>query len=378
MVFRSKKILWVLFVVISVTVFVCCQKSSLSTVQEKENVKSSVSAGSHSDNKEILPVKSIYTGNYTNVQEILNTLERYGANAVVIDVKDDVGRLFPSLPVTHNDKNRFISNSSFKTLFEKLKEKKIYTIARVVALKEFIRDDLCIKENGKVKIDKEKMSWMDPTDERVLKYLEEVCTAAIKIGFDEVQLDYVRFSSYFRLYKKDGKNYTSNRLRIDAINNLIDRISSAVHKLGGKVSVCVFGCTIEGSVDTPNSRNQTGRSAEILGQDYVEIAKRADYICPMIYPSHYPRYTPCGIKDPDLEPYKTINACMKLSNDMLESASCKSLESKVRPYLQAFTAIWLKNHLQYGKKEIDDQIRAVINSGTTEQWGLFLMSGRYP
>ncbi len=371
------KFLSILLIIIPIPLLVGCQDSD-SPITQKQSGKS-ISVENHLYFKENLPVKSIYVGGRTNFQEILDTLKKYGANAVVIDVKDDFGKLFPDLPVTYNKKNQFISNNNFKSLIQKLKENKIYTIARIVALRESIRDDLCIKkEDGSLMIDKEKMSWMDPKDERVLKYLEEICSAAIKIGFDEVQLDYVRFSSYFRLYEDEAKDHAPNRSRIDAINNLIDRIGTSVHKLGGKLSVCVFGCTIEGSVDTPDKKNQTEKSSEILGQDYIEIAKRADYICPMIYPSHYPKDTPCGIKDPDLEPYKTISICMKLSNNMINTASEKNLKAKIRPYLQAFTAKWLKTHLQYGKKEINDQIRAVLDSGTTEQWGLFHMAGRYP
>lgn len=371
------KILQILLIIAPALFLIGCKDSNSSTTPKQ--YEKLTSAENYLNFEENLPIKSVYIGRRSNFQEILDTLEKYGANAVVIDVKDDFGKLFPDLPVTYNKKNQFISNNNSKILLQKLKEKKIYTIARVVALKEFIRDDLCIKkEDGSVMIDKEKMSWMDPKDERVLQYLEEICTAAIKIGFDEVQLDYVRFSSYFKLYKDKTKEHVLNRSRIDAINNLIDRISASVHKLGGKVSVCVFGCTIEGSVDTPNKRNQTEKSSEILGQDYIEIAQKADCICPMIYPSHFPKDTPCGVKKPDLEPYKTISICMELSNNMIETASKKGLKAKVRPYLQAFTAKWLKKHLQYGKKEIDDQIRAVLDSGTTEQWGLFHMAGKYP
>lgn len=328
-------------------------------------------------------VRSIYVRSNSNLQDITKTLEKYGANAVVIDVKDELGHLLPNLPVTYSIKNRFIPNKNFKHLLKQLKKRKIYTIARVVALKELTRKDLCIKaEDGSVKIDKEKMSWMDPSDEKVQKYLEEICTGAIKIGFDEVQLDYVRFSAYSRLDrgKKDKKeeNFSSDRSRINAINNLINKIGDSVHKLGGKISVCVFGCTIEGSIDTPNRKNQTLTSSAVLGQDYVDIAERSDYICPMIYPSHYCKYTPCGIVDPDLEPYKTVHTCMKLSNNMFEKIEKKELKARVRPYLQAFTAVWLKKHLQYGKSEIDAQINAVKDSGVVGQWGLFDMAGRYP
>ena len=229
-------------------------------------------------------IRSIYIGTCkgVTVKEIIDTFKRYNANAVVIDVKDDWGQLFSDLPVQSDSKDVFLTDSSLKTLLNQLKEKKIYTIARVVTLKDLRRLDLCIKdENGGIWIDKEKKSWMDPSDKRVCKYLEDVCTAAVKIGFDEVQLDYIRFSSYF---KRESRGIA----RINTINSLLDRLYTAVHKAGGKMSVCVFGCTIEGSVDTPDKQNRTKEVALILGQDFIEIAKRCDFICPMIYPSRNP------------------------------------------------------------------------------------------
>ena len=38
----------------------------------------------------------------------------------------------------------------------------------------------------------------------------------------------------------------------------------------------VFGTVIENETDQ-----------QIVGQDYVKMAEYLDYICPMIYPSHY-------------------------------------------------------------------------------------------
>lgn len=315
------------------------------------------------------PIRSVYIGTCENstFDEVLNSLQKYNANAVVIDVKDDLGRLFPDLPVQSNEKNAFSTEPKLKTFFTQLKKRKIYTIARIVALKEFTRDDLCIKnENGDNWIDKEKTSWMDPSDERVRRYLEDVCSAAVKIGFDEIQLDYIRFSSYDRRSREHS--------RIEAINSLTEGLSNVVHEVGGKLSVCVFGCTIEGSVDTPEKKNQTAQSAKIIGQDFIEIAQRCDFICPMIYPSHYPIKTPCGIPHSDLEPYNTIKTCLELCNNMLVNVTVKAV---VRPYLQAFTAKWLKKYKVYDDKAIQEQISAVYDSNFS-QWGLFKMDGKYP
>ena len=324
-------------------------------------------------------IRSIYVGNCVNIEKILMTLKEYDANAVVIDVKDDKSQLFPNLPIPTNEKNKIKTNNELNELFNTLKKKGIYTIARIVAFKEFIRDDLCMKDDdGSLLIDKEKSSWMNPHNEKAQQYLEEICEAAAKIGFDEIQLDYIRFSPYFKMEKED-------RSRIDVINAFIKRVLDVVHRSGAKLSVCVFGCTIEGSVDTPEKEGQTEKSSIKLGQDFEEIAQRCDFICPMIYPACYPKGTPRGIKDPDLEPYKVITTCMDMCTTMMKKYDSKINKGKdkkrrraiVRPYLQAFTAKWLKKYMKYDKKAVKEQIRALYDSGY-HQWGLFNMAGKYP
>ena len=60
------------------------------------------------------------------------------------------------------------------------------------------------------------------------------------------------------------------------------------------VAADVFGTVIENETDQ-----------QIVGQDYVKMAEYLDYICPMIYPSHY-RNGSYGIAVPDADPYHTI------------------------------------------------------------------------
>ena len=307
-------------------------------------------------------IKSIYIGKETNFTKIMHLLKTCNANAVVIDVKDDWGNIhLPMQSVDQEDDSS--STHKLKSLIKKLEKQNVYPIARVVAFKDFVRKDLCIKDSdGNVITDKEKTSWMSPYNCKVRNYLKNICCRAIKIGFKEVQLDYVRFSSTLTLH--DSKDKAQ---RITAINQFLDEICDSVHELGGKVSVCVFGCIIE------KTKKQFSTNSKVLGQDYVSICKRADFVCPMIYPSHYAKGFG-GIKNPDLAPYKVIYSCMKLSNEILKNLDVKSV---VRPYLQAFTATWLKKHKRYRKKEINEQIQALKDTECF-QWGLFNMGLKYP
>ena len=67
------------------------------------------------------------------------------------------------------------------------------------------------------------------------------------------------------------------------------------------MSADVYGAIFDSLVDQ-----------EIVGQDYLEMAKHLDYICPMIYPSHYANGS-YGIEYPDLEPYNLILASLNES-----------------------------------------------------------------
>jgi hypothetical protein len=311
------------------------------------------------------------------VDKIIEKVKSYGANAVVIDIKNDLGETTYAI----NAPGVKIAKKcipDLRALLNTLKNNGIYTVGRIVAFKDSVRTDTCIKnKDGSLWIDKEKSSWLNPYDMNVWVYLKNIAVQAVKDGFDEIQFDYIRFSSYLKDMPRFFRgNNLSFRARQDVINQFLDYVCRHIHALGAAVSVDVFGCVIEGTTDTPENPDTARRSALILGQNYVEIARRVDYICPMIYPSHYPNDTPFGIKYPDLEPYNVVRATMLASNNMLKGVDQKPIAT-VRPYLQAFTAKWLSNYQKYGRAQIFEQIKAVEDVGL-KQWGLFNFSLNYP
>lgn len=121
------------------------------------------------------------------------------------------------------------------------------------------------------------------------------------------------------------------------------------------VSADVFGAIINSDVN-----------ADSVGQIYGEMAKHLDYISPMIYPSHYSDGN-YGIDHPDMRPYDTICAALTESRKELYFAGLDgSHVAAVRPWLQDFTASWLKNHIPYGGDQVREQIRAVYDCGYDE------------
>ena len=106
------------------------------------------------------------------------------------------------------------------------------------------------------------------------------------------------------------------------------------------------------------------------------MAGAVDYMCPMIYPSHYGNGN-FGLDVPDLEPYKAIlGACNASKKDLALEHTEGVHQAIVRPWLQGFTASWLKSFQHYGREQIREEIQAVYDAGYDE-WILWNASNEY-
>ena len=80
---------------------------------------------------------------------------------------------------------------------KKLKEHHIYAIARIPAFRDAwlseVQPDWCVKKSdGTVFKDRDDHAWVNPYKEEAWDYLAEIALEAQKLGFDEIQFDYVR------------------------------------------------------------------------------------------------------------------------------------------------------------------------------------------
>lgn len=323
-------------------------------------------------------VKGIYISAYVAgtknlMDEIIQHIDETEINAVVIDVKDDNGRITFSMdsPVVSEigAVKKFIPD--IEGLMKTLKEHNIYTIARVVAfrdpyLPEF-KPELALKlPDGSIYRDGKGLAWVNPYKQEVWDYLVEVGIEAKKAGFDEVQFDYIRFST------ERGVNNvvydeadTMGRSKTDIITEFIEYAYDRLAEEGVFVAADVFGAIIGGGVDS-----------DAVGQSYGDMADHLDYICPMIYPSHYGAGY-FGIDHPDTRPYDTILAALKGSReDLGDHGTAGGREIIVRPWLQDFTASYLDHYIEYGDEEVRQQIQAVYDAGYDE-WLLWSAACRY-
>ena len=116
------------------------------------------------------------------------------------------------------------------------------------------------------------LGWTNPYDKRVWKYNVDIAVQAAKLGFDEIQFDYVRFPSDGDLsqIRYPGKHAQPMGWTIPLFARYAQQ---RLKPLGVRLSVDVFGLSA--------TRNLG------IGQFPRRIARYVDAIYPMVYPSHY-------------------------------------------------------------------------------------------
>lgn len=291
------------------------------------------------------------------LKHFINLANRTEINTYVIDVKEDDGYLsYPSsVKMVQVLKTSIKKYDPILTL-RALHKNNIRVIGRIVCFKDPVlplkRPDLALKnKKGGVWKDKDGVAWLNPYNKDSWIYLVDIAKEAVKLGFDEIQFDYVRFTNNGDMSSVD---FGDTKLeKYEAINGFLAYAREQLPKT--ILSADVFGIICESPADT-----------EGIGQYLELIGKDVDYISPMVYPSHYYKGTSLNgqiFPKPDLDPHGIVlNAITKAYNRVNKVANYRA---KFRPYLQNFTFEELGegNFQVYGAKQVREQINAVYEAG---------------
>ncbi len=295
------------------------------------------------------------------LEKILGIAEATEINALVIDVKNDEGLVAwkSDIEIVNTvGSNWNTPMKDFTTLMNYLKEKEIYTIARIVAFKDpyFAKknpDHAIQLSSGGVYLDKAGFAWVNPFDEYVWKYVVAVSQEAALRGFDEIQYDYVRFPDNAKHYNPityfPGRN---DRDKDEAIQDFLLYAREKLEPYNVHISADVFGVVTHSWDDKP----------EDIGQTWRMIANSTEYICPMIYPSHYGSGF-YGFNVPDQYPYEVVRTALL---EALERNAAQKNPAIIRSWYQGFTATWVKGYIPYQEDAIGKQIAAGVELGLNE------------
>src|SRR6266496_2284272 len=158
----------------------------------------------------LLPPTAKIKGLYVNawafgsqkLWQLVRLADETEINAFVIDVKDDTGcLLYPSAVPTAQQigANKCVRAKDAQARLDTLKVHGIYPIARIVVAKDPLlaerKPQWSVKERGTGGLwrDRINIAWVDAYNDSVWIYSAQLAQEAARMGFQEVQFDYVRF-----------------------------------------------------------------------------------------------------------------------------------------------------------------------------------------
>ncbi len=278
------------------------------------------------------------------VRKLVSWVKAVGANAVIMDIKDDRGRITftNELPLFPGSPHGVVPKMG--KLVTRLKEEGIYTIGRLVCFKDNHysrrKPELAIRDKRDDSLwrDPTGTRWMDPFSMDAHEYIAAIATAAAELDFDEIQLDYVRFPVDVGARWAKFPSRKKEMARYEAIAALLARVD---HQLSSPLSIDVFGLT----------SRQLG-DKEGLGQSLEHLAPFLDAISPMLYLANWPR-----VMWENPHPRKTHQL---VHNAILKIRSRLGEDIAVRPLLQGFPY----RAQNFGVAFLSNQISAADQAGS--------------
>lgn len=344
--------------------------------------------------------------------DLVELIEETELNSVIIDVKDYTGKL--GFDTDHPELAASVSNEcgarDIEAFLELLHDKGIYTIARITVFQDpyysRTHPELAVKfanPAGAVWEDHKGLSFIDVSAKPFWDYIVTLSQEAHRMGFDELNYDYIRFPSDGPM-KNIQFDWTGNKEKQVALEEffsyLHDEMKDPTAYPPG-VKPPVLSADLFGMVTT----NYDDLN---IGQVLERALPYFDYIAPMVYPSHYPAGFN-GWTDPNDHPYALIKFVMDsaVRRTVADSSPIPVLGSepiyeeilvpptgsttatttkrvatgrytkevydkdKIRPWLQDFDYGG-----DYDVKEVRDQIQATYDAGL-DSWMLWAPSNRY-
>jgi hypothetical protein len=271
-------------------------------------------------------------------------------NGLVIDMKDEFGLNYKTQNAAFA-KNAGTASviPNLAALLDTLKAHSILPIARIVVFKDSVTARVhpewtIRKKDGSIWRDKKGIAWVNPYHHELWDYNIGVAEELVKLGFKEIQFDYIRFPEpYPSLPPQVFPG--SDMPKPAALAAYLKDAKARLNKLGVRSTADIFGLvtTVGGALE--------------VGQEWEKLSPNLDVVLPMVYPSHYPRGS-LGVAYPNGQPYDIIYKAIVRARERDQKLGIKEPEH-IRPWLQAFTL----GKPEYGAEQLQAQKKAVYDAG---------------
>jgi len=299
---------------------------------------------------------------YRSVFARVDSFVAAGGNGVVLDAKDiDGGVSFRShQPLAAWGKGRSAPViSDLPELLRRLHARDLYVVARLALFLDGElgrqRPDLALQGPDGEPWAERGCFWMDPAQPEVQAYNIALARELARAGVDEVQLDYVRFPTNGWAGDATGDAEVTAARRRGVIAGFLSAVADSLAPLGVKISADLYGIM---------AWERTADLA-VTGQHVATFARYVDFLCPMIYPSHFgPGFE--GVANPADHPEAFIAEGVRRFAEQADGRAA------IRPWLQAFA--WRVS--DYDGRYVTRQIAAAGEAGAAG-WCLWNPACRY-
>lgn len=273
--------------------------------------------------------------------ELLKHAGATTVNALVFDTKDESGFVLYDSQVPHvAELDSAQPRYDPKERLAQAREAGLYAITRIVTFEDAVwtERDPDVKLAGR---------WVDARNEEHWEYPLGLAVEACRLGFDEIQFDYVRFPAGRTAVVARSTNPTTEEERVATIVAFLSEARSRLNPLGCAVSADVFAIVF-------SAGNDQG-----IGQRPEDLSPMLDAISPMIYPSHYSDGW-LGYDEPNDHPGPVTARALD------DGSPRVAYPALIRPWLQAFS---------YTADQVLAGIAAAEERG--HGWMLWNSSGEY-
>lgn len=301
-------------------------------------------------------VKAVYLTSWSAavpgiVDYVVDIAKNTEINAVVIDIKDWSGYIVydTQVPKAEQYNAERILVPDIEALLEKFHKEGIYVIGRITVFQDPVlaraRPNLAVRQKSNESLlwlDKSGLAWIDPAAKEARDYNIAIAKDALNRGFDELNFDYARFPSDGNLQNMSfplwDETTPKNLIIKEFYKHLREEIPQAT------LSIDLFGIS-------------TVSSNFGIGQNIEDAYQYFDFVCPMVYPSHYVEGF-LGYQNPAEYPYEVVKYSMENALKKLNLLNLlHPTKAKLRPWLQDFDL-----GATYDEKQIRLQIDAVFEA----------------
>ncbi|MCL1833005.1 MAG: hypothetical protein FWG49_00725, partial [Leptospirales bacterium] len=281
----------------------------------------------------------------TNFKRFMEILLRNKFNAVVIDVKDDFGIINAPIESKTASELGVIKNTNIKDIIKQLHDHGIYVIARNVTFKdkklyEAYNNKYAIwdKATNRAWVGLPREKWCDPYSKFIRDYNIEIAKETAKLGFDEIQFDYIRFPTDGQIgnckyrYRENDDTFKSEIMG--------DFLQQASREVDIPISIDIYGY------------NAWYRFGNLIAQDIQFLSRFVHAIYPMVYPSHF------GVSF-----YSRYPAAEKPYMIVRDSSIRSIYHSRKRTVIRQWIQGWNYLSPTWGPDYILKQVKGVIDGG---------------